>query len=970
MRRGETRGRRFRSPPAGTPPRWQGSRRVPASNSAALRPLEDSTLFLWNRDEMTTREMEEAGMTEAASSSPWHSLDAARSLEKLEVDPRKGLASDEVERRLERYGENRLPEEPRASAFARLVKQFQNVLIYVLLVAAAVAALLGEWIDTGVILAVVVVNAVIGFIQEGKAEQALEGIRKMLSPEATVVRDGRRETVPAEKLVPGDIVLLSSGDRVPADLRLIEARNARADEAALTGESVPVAKSPEPVPADALLGDRRNLAFSSTMITAGRLRGVVVETGERTEIGRIGKMVSGVEKLTTPLLRKIDRFGKQLSVAILGLGTLLFLLSWLVRGYALEESFLIVVSFAVAAIPEGLPAILTITLALGVQRMAGRNAIVRRLPAVETLGSVTTICSDKTGTLTRNEMTVGRVITATHLFTVTGSGYAPEGEFRTDDQRVAPEEHPVLQEIGRAVLLCNDSQVTKDPGQGEWTLIGDPTEGALLVLASKLGLHREGEEERHPRIDLIPFESENRFMATLNDTGNGRRRIFLKGAPEQVLSMCHRQLGEEGEEPLRAEDWEERSDAVADEAFRTLAVATKEAPADHETLSEDDVQGGFTLLGIVGMIDPPRPEAIEAVAKCQRAGIRVKMITGDHVRTARSIGAEMGIGDGSSAISGGEIEGATDEELLAMVRDNHVFARSSPEHKLRLVQALQAQGEVAAMTGDGVNDAPALKQADIGIAMGIKGTEAAKSASEMVLADDNFATIERAVEEGRTVYNNLKKTILFILPTNGAEALMVVSAVALAFDELPITPVQILWVNMVTAVTLALALAFEPTEPGIMERPPRLREEPILSGYLLWRIGFVSVIIAVASLSLFAWEMADGASIAQGRTITINALVAGQLFYLFNTRYIMRSSVGVRRLLSNRAALLAVAVLIALQAVFTYTGPFQTWFGTAALEASDWLLVLGVGVGVFVLVEIEKAVMRGRRGSAGGSLRS
>jgi magnesium-transporting ATPase (P-type) len=892
---------------------------------------------------------------------PWHNQTAEETVRRLETRADRGLSPEEARQRLEQYGPNRLPEAQRESVLIRFLKQFHNVLIYVLLVAAVVTALLGEWIDTGVILAVVLVNAIIGFIQEGKAEQALEGIRKMLSPEAATIRNGRRQTVPAEELVPGDIVVLESGDRVPADLRLLSARNARVEEAALTGESVPVKKSVEPVPEETLLGDRRNLAFSGTMVTAGQVRGVVVETGERTEIGRIGEMVSRVEKMTTPLLEAVDRFGKQLSVAILVFSSLLFAFAWLVRDYTLQDTFLIVVSFAVAAIPEGLPAIMTITLALGVQRMAGRNAILRRLPAVETLGSVTTICSDKTGTLTRNEMTAGRVVTAEHAFVVTGSGYIPEGEFQLDERGVSPEDHPVLREIARASLLCNDAEISLQEETGEWKLAGDPTEGAMLVLGAKAGLDREAEVEKYPRIDAIPFESENRFMATLHGDPGGRRWIFVKGAPERVLEMCDRVRTEGGTCELDPGRWLERTDAVADQGFRTLAVASKEVDAAQDTLTTEDVEAGLTLLGVAGLIDPPRPEAIDAVAQCQGAGIRVKMITGDHALTARSIGKQMGIGDGVHAVTGGDIERASDQDLVKIVREHDVFARASPEHKLRLVRALQVQGEVAAMTGDGVNDAPALKQADIGVAMGIKGTEAAKSAAEMVLADDNFATIEQAVEEGRTVYDNLKKTILFILPTNGAEALMVVSAVALAFAELPITPVQILWVNMVTAVTLALALAFEPTEPGIMDRPPRPRGEPILSGYLLWRIAFVSVIIAVGCLWLFTWELAVGATAERARTVAVNALVAGQLFYLFNTRYIMRPSFNLQLFLSNRAALVAATVLIGLQMVFTYAPLFQQWFGTAGLVTTDWLWVLGVGIAVFLLVELEKTVMRHRR---------
>jgi magnesium-transporting ATPase (P-type) len=895
-----------------------------------------------------------------AAGKAWHSLSSGDALQTLGTDPERGLSGAEARARLGRDGPNRLPEEARETALVRFLKQFHNVLIYILIAAAVLTAGLGEWVDTSVILAVVLLNALIGFVQEGRAEAALEGIRRMLSLEATVVRDGLRHEVPAETLVVGDVVLLESGDRVPADLRLLSARNARVEEAALTGESVPVEKSPEPVPEDTLLGDRRNMAFSGTLVTAGQLRGVVVATGEATEIGRIGKLVSRVEPLTTPLLEKIHRFGMQLSVAILSLAALLFAFGWLARDYALPQLFLIVVSFAVAAIPEGLPAILTITLALGVQRMARRNAVIRRLPAVETLGSVTTICSDKTGTLTRNEMTAARVITASHVFDVTGAGYSPDGRFELDGRPVALDEYPLLRELGRAGLLCNDAELSPASASGERTLQGDPTEGAMLVLGEKADLARDRELHVHPRLDVVPFESEHRFMATLHGSPGASRSIFVKGAPERVLEMAELTRERDGDARLDREAWQKRIDAVAGEGFRMLAVAVKEAPAGQDTLTLQDVEVGLTLLGVVGLIDPPRPEAIEAVEKCRSAGIRVKMITGDHALTARSIGAQMGIGDGSRAITGRDLEVASDEALVDLVQEHDVFARSSPEHKLRLVRALQARGEVAAMTGDGVNDAPALRQADIGVAMGIKGSEAAQSAAEMVLADDNFATIERAVEEGRAVYDNLKKTILFILPTNGAEALMVVSAVALAFAELPITPVQILWVNMITAVTLALALAFEPAEPGIMRRPPRPRHEPMLSGYLLWRVAFVAALVAAASQVLFLRELGLGRSPEAARTVAVNTLVAGQLFYLFNARYLLEPSFALRKLLSNRAALLAVAVLVVFQGAFSYVPLFQSWFGTANLVATDWLWIAGAGLGVFLLVEGEKAIVRWR----------
>jgi len=899
----------------------------------------------------------------AAGPPAWHSLSGEEVARRLETDPGRGLAPDEAERRLERFGPNRLPEEARESALIRFAKQFHNVLIYILIAASVLTAVLGEWIDTGVILAVVLVNAIIGYVQEGKAEEALEGIRKMLSLEAGVIRGGRRKQIPAENLVPGDLVFLESGDRVPADLRLLSVRNGRVEEAALTGESVPVEKSTPVLEESALLGDRKNLAFSGTLVTSGQMRGVVVATGEATEIGRIGEMVSRVERLTTPLLQKIDRLGKQLSEVIVGLAVVIFLAGWLLRGYSLDSMFLIVVSFAVAAIPEGLPAILTITLALGVQRMARNHAILRRLPAVETLGSVTTICTDKTGTLTRNEMMAARVLTAEHLFEMTGSGYRPEGDLLLEGGAANVADHPQLEGIGRASLLCNDADFASAES-GEPVLQGDPTEGAMLVLGSKLGLDPDRERNAYRRIDEVPFESERGFMATLHEVPGGGRRIFLKGAPERVLMMCDRVATADGERELDREAWRKRIDEVAANGFRTLAVAAAGAIADKDSLKPDDVREGFVLLGVAGLIDPPRPEAIESVEKCRRAGIRVKMITGDHALTAASIGSQMGIGDGSAAITGDRVEAASDEELIGIARGCDVFARSSPEHKLRLVQALQATGEVVAMTGDGINDAPALKQADIGVAMGIKGSEAAKSAAEMVLADDNFASIERAVEEGRTVYDNLKKTILFILPTNGAESLLIISALIFALPELPITPVQILWVNMITAVTLALALAFEPTEPGIMDRPPRSRDEPILSGYLIWRILLVSVVVSAAAGNLFLREISLGRDPDAARTLAVNVLVAGQIFYLFNSRFILGPSYGFRRLVSNRAALLAVSLLLVFQTIFTYVPIFQVWFGTAPLGPLDWVWAFGVGLLVFVLVEIEKALVRRRSGRA------
>jgi magnesium-transporting ATPase (P-type) len=892
----------------------------------------------------------------------WYAMEVDAVSSRLEVDLAEGLPAATAEARLSEYGPNRLPEEQRESALRRFIKQFHNVLIYILIAAAIFTAFLGEWIDTGVILAVVLVNGIIGFVQEGKAEAALEEIRRMLSLEATVLRDGRRQTIDAEQLVPGDVVLLESGDRVPADLRVATVRQARVEEAALTGESEPVAKTVEPVESDALLGDRRSMVFSSTMLTAGQLQGIVVATGEHTEIGRIGEMVTRVEKVTTPLLQKIDQFGRILSVGIVGLGAVLFATGWLLRGFSVTEMFLIVVSFAVAAIPEGLPAILTITLALGVQRMGRRNAILRRLPAVETLGSVTAICSDKTGTLTRNELTVGRVLLHGQDLDVTGVGYAAEGEIREQDEPLG-DISPALRRLIRTAVLCNDGELRSADGVVE--PVGDPLDAALIVLGRKAGVDVDETRAGNERLDVIPFESANRFMATLHRSPDGRHTVHVKGAPERVLEMCAAaEPTDGGSAEFNADGWGRRIDEAADAGYRMLALASREAAAELESLSVSDVESGLTLHGVVGLLDPPRDEAIVAVERCRSAGIRVLMITGDHARTARSIAARLGIGDGSSAVTGHDIESSDDNELGAVVRDNDVIARASPEHKLRLVRALQAAGGVVAMTGDGVNDAPALKQADIGVAMGIKGTEAAKSAAEMVLADDNFASIEVAVEEGRTVYDNLKKTILFILPTNGAEALMVITAVALALPELPITPVQILWVNMVTAVTLALALAFEPTEPNIMDRPPRPRAEPILSRYLLARIGYVSAMVATACIALFLLELRAGVDPDLARTVAVNALVTAEAFYLFNCRFIWRSSMGMRSLSGNRAVHVAIGVLVLLQLAFTYLPFMQAWFGTAAMRPMDWLYCLALGAGLFCVVEAEKAMGRRRIGGA------
>jgi magnesium-transporting ATPase (P-type) len=886
----------------------------------------------------------------------WHHVSAEETLDRV-GGSREGLSPEEARQRLATHGPNRLPEAKPRGPLPRFLAQFHNLLIYVLLAAAGVTTLLRHWLDAGVILGVVLINAAIGFVQEGKAEDALKAIRRMLSPHAMAWRGGRLVTVDAAQLVPGDLVQLQSGDKVPADLRLLRAKGLQIEEAPLTGESVPVDKGVAALPPQTPLADRRCMAYSGTLVTHGQGTGIVVATGAGTEIGRISALVAGVERLTTPLLRQMAQLGRWLTAAILVLACASFAFGVLVRDYTAAEMFLASVGLAVAAIPEGLPAIMTITLAIGVQRMAGRNAIIRRLPAVETLGTVGVICSDKTGTLTRNAMTVAAVHTGTRMLTLTGAGYDPHGAFTHEGESVRPQEDPRLTEALRAVALCNDAAL--EQGDGEAPRVhGDPMEGALLVAAVKAGLDLEAVAKRYPRTDLIPFESGHRFMATLHHSHQGESFIYVKGAPEAVLGMCASERGPDADGPIDRNAWHERMEAMAAQGQRVLAAAVKPGEPHRPELDFDDVDGGLTLLALFGLMDPPREEAIAAVRTCRNAGIRVKMITGDHAATARAIARQVGLEHPDQALTGAELDALDDAELQRRVAEVDVYARVTPEHKLRLVRLLQRSGAIVAMTGDGVNDAPALKRADVGVAMGINGTEAAKEAAEMVLADDNFASIANAVEEGRTVYDNLKKAILFILPTNGGEALVVLGAVVLGFHQFPLTPVQILWVNMITAVTLALALAFEPPEPGVMARPPRNARQPVLTPLFLWRIAYVSLILMAGTFGLFLWETHQGAPIEQSRTVAVNTLVLFEIFYLFSARYMTAPVLSREGLLGNRYVLYAVGLLVLFQLAFTYLPPMQALFGTAAIDAGIWLRIVLVSASVLFIVELEKALVR------------
>ena len=893
----------------------------------------------------------------------WHATPSAECLSRLQVSPH-GLSASEAVQRLQQHGPNRLQVAEGPGLWRRVLAQFNNLLILVLLTAAGVTALIGHWLDAGVILAVVLLNVSIGVLQEGKAEKALQAIRHLLAPHAQVLRDGRLQEIDAADLVPGDVVQVASGDSLPADLRWLQLNNLRVDESALTGESVPVEKALAPVAADAALGDRLGMGYAGTLVTQGQARGVVVATAGATEMGRIGRLLESVEQVTTPLIRNMGQLARWVTLAVVVVATALFAFGTLVRGLPVAEMFMTAVGLMVAAIPEGLPAIMSITLAIGVQRMAARHAVIRRLPAVETLGSVTVICSDKTGTLTRNEMTVQQVVLADRTVEVEGVGYGPDGALRSEGRHLQPaelfREAPVLLALAEAAALCNDASLHHEGGH--WQLAGDPTEGALLTLALKAGIDPLELARERPRTGGIPFESEHRYMATAHAASADEpagQTLLLKGAPERVLTMCSHQLTGDGQvQPLDEAHWQRAIDQQARAGRRVLALAGGHVENATALDSRRGVDG-LTLLGLVAIIDPPREEAVRAVAQCRAAGIRVKMITGDHGVTASAIATQLGMGQALRAVTGPEIEALDDAALQQVVQDTDVFARASPEHKLRLVRALQARGEVVAMTGDGVNDAPALKQADVGVAMGRKGTEAAKQAGAIVLADDNFASIAHAVEEGRTVYDNLRKTITFLLPVNGGESMSLVAAVLLGL-ALPILPVQILWVNMVSSVALAMVLAFEPSEPGVMQRAPRPPGEAMLSPFVIWRVLLVSGLFTLGIFGMFQWSLASGAPVEVARTMAVNTLVAMEVFYLFSVRYLKAPSFTLAGVQGTPRVLLAVGAVVLLQALFTYAPFMQVWFDTQALSAGQLLMCALAGLSVLVLLELEKWALRQR----------
>jgi magnesium-transporting ATPase (P-type) len=887
-----------------------------------------------------------------------------------------GLSEGAAAQLLLSVGPNELPASSGNGVIERAAGQLGNPLILVLLFSAAISAMLGHVVDTAVILAVVVINAAIGVVQEGRAEQALAAIRKIIGPRATVRREGRRIVIPAREVVPGDVLLLEAGDRVAADGLIARSRNLLIDEAILTGESLPVNKTagrePSPGPSDDCAS-----AFSGTLVAAGQGTVLVTATGTSTRLGRITTLLEQVAEPETPLIRQMNVFAFRITAATLALSAATFAYAALIGGYPIAEAFMIVVGMAVSAIPESLPAVTTITMAIGVQRMARRHAILRRLTAIEALGCVSIICSDKTGTLTKNEMTVSRVVTSGRQVDVGGVGYAPHGGFMIDGLDIDPESDRALQMILTAAALCNDAAL-RDTGHG-WVVDGDPLEGALLAACSKAGSDPERLRRSYPRLDEIPFDAAHRYMASLHRSHeNGAATLYVKGAPERILAMCDRQRTQAAERIDRAY-WLHAIETLAAAGFRVIAIASKEMPGQGRLVFAD-VGGDLVFEGLIGLIDPPREEAIAAVAECRRAGIAVKMITGDHVVTAEAIARQLGLDVSRPAVAGDLLDTLDDDGLRLLVTQANVFARTTPEQKLRLVEALQACGNIVAMTGDGVNDAPALKRADVGVAMGRNGTEAAKEAAEMVLVDDNFASIVAAVREGRAVYDNLTKVIGWTLPTSGGETLIILLAIVFGIT-MPITPLQVLWVNTVSAVGLGLILAFEPAEPDIMLRGPRSATEALLSKFLVWRVVLVSALFAVGAFGVFSWATHHGLDVETARTMVVNTIVAMSIAYLFTVRYLRSASLTWRGVLGTPAVLVGVGGVTALQLAFTYVPFMNVLFQTRAVPLMPGLVIILVGVALFAILEVEKHVQH-RYGAfiersfrwpqrvVGGSLRS
>ncbi|HOK39305.1 MAG: HAD-IC family P-type ATPase [Bacteroidales bacterium] len=898
-------------------------------------------------------------------SGQWHAIEYKEVLEKLGSSIQ-GLGLEEVKNRRQKYGKNELIRKNRDGVLKVFWRQINNPLIWVLIGSSTLATALGKITDGLVVLAVVIVNSIIGFIQEYKAGKAIKALSKMVPENATVVRNGNVIAIPVSEIVPGDIVQISAGDRVPADMRIIQQKNLQVEEAALTGESVPSQKTTEAVNFDAVIGDRKCMVYSGTLVVSGTATAVVVNTGMNTELGKISDMLNETVDLDTPLTQKLGIIGKYLTIGIVAITVIIMVIgtyrAWgqgVLLFDALKESLIFAIALAVGAIPEGLPAVVTIALAIGVQRMAKRNAIIRKLPAVETLGSTTVICSDKTGTLTRNEMTVCELWNYNHSIQVTGVGYHKSGEFKQDGKKIDPLPED-MQLLLKKAVLCSDANVLYTAN--EYSISGDPTEVALVVAAAKAGISIDGLRHEIPRKDVIPFDSEKQYMATLNDN------IILKGAPEVVLKRCSTHIGGVN---LDIQKITSQIELLGSKGMRVLAIAQK-TQNNSDEISATDIENGFEFIGLIGMIDPPRIEAIEAIKACHNAGITVKMITGDHHATARAIGMELNLSDNETVVTGVDLSKMSDAELDQIVKTSNIYARVAPEHKLRLVKALQNNNEVVAMTGDGVNDAPSLKQSNVGVAMGITGTSVSKESADIVLTDDNFSSIAAAVEEGRRVYDNLLKSLAFLLPTNlGLAFILIYGIMFFPFNPitkellLPMLPVQLLWINLVAAIALALPLAFEVKEPNIMNRPPRKPDEALFNGFVTFRVFFVSILMTVGTIVLFKWEyayslttgMAQTDALARSQSIAVTFIIFFQIFYLINCRS-LKESVFKIGLFSNGFIFLGIGSILLLQAMFLYTPFMQKVFGTASLDGKGLFISFVAGSLIFVVISIEKWILR------------
>lgn len=890
----------------------------------------------------------------------WHSLPADEVIKRLEVDVSAGLSSDEVKKRRERFGLNQITPKKGTPLWVRFLMQFNQPLVYILLMATGITLFLKEWVDASVIFGVIFINAIIGFLQESKALKALEALSRSMTSSVAVLRDGKEQHISSTELVPGDVVMVASGDKISADMRLVYNRDLQINESPFTGESVPVEKQTGPLAGKTVLADRLNMLYASTFVTYGRGKAVVTSIGDATEVGRISELIATAEDLATPLTIKLAHFSHYLLFVILGLSGLLFAVG-VFRGESAQEMFMAAIALAVGAIPEGLPAAVTITLAIGVARMANRRAIIRKLPAVETLGSTGVICSDKTGTLTENQMTVQEIVSADLMYQVSGVGYGFEGSIQEVSRKSVSASSVALKECLTAGLLCNDSRVVEH--QGLFQVEGDPTEGALIVSAHK-GRHLfpDGLPE-FPRKDSIPFESEYQYMATFHTLQNREGIVYLKGSVEKVLAKCVNQLDEDGNIILLKHALIiHKAETMAAKGLRVLAFARGSISVSKDRIDHEDITESLTFLGLQGMIDPPRKEVIEAIRRCHSAGISVKMITGDHILTAKAIAEQLNLKSRIDsqdsfpivALSGSDLENMNDEQLQEAISRASVFARVTPEQKLRLVKAIQSRGEIVAMTGDGVNDAPALKQANIGIAMGRTGTEVAKEAADMVLTDDNFASIEAAVEEGRCVFDNLRKFIVWTLPTNLGEALAIMVAI-FGGMVLPVAPVQLLWINMTTAICLGMMLAFEAKEPDLMQRPPRDPKTPIMTGDLIGRTITVGILLALGVFGLFYYERNSGLSIEEARTAAVGVLVIGELFYLFNCRSLLRSPFALG-FFSNRWLIVGVSIMLGLQMLFTYVPAMNRFFHSAPISLDAWARIFLIGLSIFIIFEIEKWV--------------